>query len=249
MSETIVIIPSRLEAKRLPGKPLKLINNIPMILHVYNRAIESEVGDVWVATPDKEINDVVKNASGKSILTSNKPQTGTDRVFEAYEKLNLKGINLIINLQGDSPNLDPKIIIKLENLMKKTNSEIGTLAAKIIDDKEIIDSNIVKVKTKKPLNDTNFLKSEDFFRIGNIENKINTYHHCGIYCYKLSALNKYINLSRSVNEKTRSLEQMRLLDNNIDINVGLVSSAPHSVDTPNELEKIRKIMEYKKSNL
>ena len=71
MSETIVIIPSRLEAKRLPGKPLKLINNIPMILHVYNRAIESEVGNVWVATPDKEINDVIKNASGKSILTSN----------------------------------------------------------------------------------------------------------------------------------------------------------------------------------
>ena len=249
MSKTIVIIPSRLEAKRLPGKPLKLINEIPMILHVYNSAIESGVGEVWVATPDREIDDVVKNASGKSILTSNKSQTGTDRVFEAYKKLNLKEVNLIINLQGDSPNLDPKVIIKLESLMKKTNSEVGTLAAKIIDDKEIIDTNIVKVKTNKPLNDINFLKSEDFFRIGEIKNDINIYHHCGIYCYKPSMLNKYVNLNRSENEKKRNLEQMRLIDNNVDINVGLAPSAPLSIDTPNELEKIRKIMEYKKSNL
>ena len=245
MSETIVIIPSRLEAKRLPGKPLKLINDIPMIVQVYNRAVESKVGEVYVATPDKEIDDAIKNASGNSVITSNNPQTGTDRVWEAYKKLDIKGIDFIINLQGDSPNLDPKIIGQLDSLMRKTNSEIGTLAAKIIDIKEIVDFNIVKVKTNEPLDDENFLKSDNFFRTCEIKDTSNIYHHIGLYSFTHSALNGYINLNRSENEKIRSLEQMRLLDNNININCGLASSLPLSVDAPNELEKIRKIMEYK----
>lgn len=245
MLKTLIIIPSRLKATRLPGKPLKLINNIPMIVQVYKRAVESKVGEVYVATPDKEIDDVVKNASGNSIITTNSPQTGTDRVWEAYKKLNIKGVDFIINLQGDSPNLNPKIIIQLDRLMRKTNSEIGTLAAKIVDVKEIIDSNIVKVKTSEPLDDNNFLRTENFFREGKIKNISNIYHHIGLYSFAHSALHKYVNLSRSKNEKIRSLEQMRLLDNNIDINVGLASSLPLSVDMPNELEKIRKIMEYK----
>ena len=129
--------------------------------------------------------------------------------------------------------------------MRETNSEIGTLAAKIIDDKEIVDPNIVKVKTSKPLNDNNFVRSENFFRTNEIKNISNIYHHIGLYSFTYSALNGYVNLSRSENEKIRSLEQMRLLDNNININCGLASSLPLSVDTPNELEKIRKIMEYK----
>ena len=245
MSKTLIIIPSRLKATRLPGKPLKLINDIPMIVQVYNRAVESKVGEVYIATPDKEIDDVIKNTSGNSVITTNNPQTGTDRVWEAYKKLDIKGIDFIINLQGDSPNLDPKIIVQLDNLMRKTNSEIGTLAAKITDDKEIVDFNIVKVKTNEPLDGENFLKSENFFRTGEIKNTSNIYHHIGLYSFTHRSLNSYINLSRSENEKNRSLEQMRLLDNNININVGLASSLPLSVDTPNELEKIRKIMEYK----
>ena len=245
MSKTLIIIPSRLKATRLPDKPLKLINNIPMIVQVYNRAIESKVGKVYVTTPDKQIDDVIKNVSGNSIITTDKPQTGTDRVWEAYKKLDINEIDFIINLQGDSPNLNPKLIVQLNNFMKKTNSEIGTLAAKIIDVKEIVDSNIVKVKTKEPLNNENFLKSENFFRKGDIKNTLNIYHHIGIYSFTHNALSKYVNLSRSENEKIRSLEQMRLLDNDIDVNVGLASPLPLSVDTSNELEKIRKIMEYK----
>ena len=94
MSKTLIIIPSRLKATRLPGKPLKLINNIPMIVQVYNRAVESKVGEVYVATPDKEIDDAIKNASGNSVITSNNPQTGTDRVWEAYKKLDIKEVVL-----------------------------------------------------------------------------------------------------------------------------------------------------------
>ena len=245
MSKTLIIIPSRLKATRLPGKPLKLINNIPMIVQVYNRAVESKVGEVYVATPDKEIDNIIKKAHGNSVITTNNPLTGTDRVWEACKKLDIKGVDFIINLQGDSPNINPKIIAQLDNLMRKTNSEIGTLAAKIIDNKEIVDPNIVKVKTSKPLNDNNFVRSENFFRTNEIKNISNIYHHIGLYSFTHSALNGYINLSRSENEKIRSLEQMRLLDNNVNINCGLASSLPLSVDVPNELEKIRKIMEYK----
>ena len=164
---------------------------------------------------------------------------------EKFQLLNKYGVDFIINIKGDSPNLNPKIIAQLDNLMRKTNSEIGTLAAKIIDDKEIADPNIVKVKTSKPLNYNNFVRSENFFRTNEIKNISNIYHHIGLYSFTHSALNGYINLSRSENEKIRSLEQMRLLDNNININCGLASSLPLSVDAPNELEKIRKIMEYK----
>ena len=245
MSKTLIIIPSRLKATRLPEKPLKLINNIPMIVQVYNRAVESNVGEVYVSTPDKEIESVIKKASGNSVITTNNPQTGTDRVWEAYKRLDIKEVDFIINLQGDSPNLDPKIIVQLDSLMKRTNSEIGTLAAKITDAKEIVDSNIVKVKTNLPLDDKNFLRSENFFRTDETKDISNIYHHIGLYSFTLSALSKYTNLSRSENEKSRNLEQMRLLDNNIDIKVGLASSLPLSVDTPNELEKIKKIMEYK----
>ena len=183
---------------------------------------------------------------GNSIITTNSLQTGTDRICEAYNKLDVKEIDFIINLQGDSPNLDPKLIAQLDSLMRKNNSEIGTLAAKIIDVAEIEDPNIVKVKTREPLDDKNFLRSENFFRTDETKNISNIYHHIGIYGFSHKALNKYVSLNRSENEKIRSLEQMRLLDNNIDINVGLVSSLPLSVDTPDELEKIRKIMEYKK---
>jgi len=245
MSKTLIIIPSRLKATRLPGKPLKLINDIPMIIQVYNRAIESKVGEVYVATPDKEIDAVIKKDLGNSVITTSNPQTGTDRVWEAYKKLDIKGIDFIINLQGDSPNLDPKIIMQLDNLMRKTSSEVGTLAAKIIDVKEIVDFNIVKVKTSEPLDGKNFLKSDNFFRTDEIKNISNIYHHIGLYSFTPRVLNGYINLNRSKNEKIKSLEQMRLLDNNININVGLASSLPLSVDTPIELEKIRKIMEYK----
>jgi len=121
MSKTLIIIPSRLKATRFPGKPLKLINNIPMIVQVYNRAVESKVGEVYVATPDKEIDNVIKKAHGNSVITTNNPLTGTDRVWEACKKLDIKGVDFIINLQGDSPNINPKINSKfLKSLTKRT---------------------------------------------------------------------------------------------------------------------------------
>ena len=135
MAKTVIIIPSRLSANRLPNKPLLEINNIPMIVHVYKRALEANIGEVYVATPDHEIAEVIKKVSGKSILTDKDHKTGSDRVFEAYQKLDNKKneIDLIINLQGDMPNIDPKNILTLNSLMRKHDAKIGTLASKIID--------------------------------------------------------------------------------------------------------------------
>ena len=114
MNKSIIIIPSRLEAKRLPNKPLLKINNIPMIIHVMERARESRIGDVIVATPDQKIFDLVEQKSGKAILTSKNHSTGTDRVYEVLEKISDDSINIIINLQGDMPNLDSNNIKNLD---------------------------------------------------------------------------------------------------------------------------------------
>ena len=246
MSKTVIIIPSRLSAKRLPNKPLLKINDKPMVTQVYERAMEANIGEVYVATPDQKIIDVINNFSGKTIITKDNHKTGSDRVYEAYNKIDDKNIDFIINLQGDMPNIKPENIFKLNNLMKENDSGIGTLGAKIMNNNEMSDENIVKVKTKENLTEKNFLKSEDFFRIGNSVDNSNIYHHVGIYIFKPNFLKKYINFSRTKNEIERNLEQMRILDNNIDINVGLSSSVPLSVDTEKELEKVRYLMSLKK---
>ena len=244
MSKIVILIPSRLSAKRLPGKPLLKINGISIISHVVKKAKEADIGDVYVATEDKEIIDDVNLNGGKAILTSKKHKTGSDRIFECFEKLDLIDINYIINLQGDEPNIDLNDLKHLYKLININKPEIGTIAAEIENKSILNDENVVKVITENKITNENFPIALDFKRRAN-DQIINIYHHIGIYSFTHNALSKYVNLSRSENEKIRSLEQMRLLDNDIDVNVGLASTLPLSVDNPNELEKIRKIMEYK----
>ena len=129
--KTLIIIPSRMSAKRLPGKPLLKINGISVISHVFKRAEKANIGDVYVATEDQEIIDEVNTNGGKAVLTSKNNKTGTDRVFEAYKILGINGIDFIMNLQGDEPNIDIDDIKMLDDKMKTNNSKIGTLAAKI----------------------------------------------------------------------------------------------------------------------
>ena len=118
MTSTVIIIPSRLQAKRLPNKPLKLIGGKEMILHVYNLAVKSKVGEVLVATPDKIISELITKNGGKSFVSRDAHETGTDRVFEAFKKFYFTKPKTIINLQGDMPNLDPKAIVQLNEYMK-----------------------------------------------------------------------------------------------------------------------------------
>ena len=245
MNKSVIIIPSRLEAKRLPNKPLLKINNIPMIIHVMERAKESGIADVIVATPDKEILDLVEKNSGKVILTSKNHSTGTDRVYEALQKLSNDEINIIINLQGDMPNLDPNNIKLLDSLMRKSKCGIGTLATKIQNKEELKNTNIVKVETFEYLNYSNFLKTKDFFRKTISVNTKNIYHHVGIYAFTKNVLSKYVKLNRTKNEIERKLEQMRAIDNNIEIKVALSKSFPLGIDTEEDFLLIKKSMEYK----
>ena len=164
MNNTAIIIPTRLGAKRFPNKPLAKINNLPMIVHVLNRAKESKAGEVFVATPDNEIADIVKKNGGEAILTGNEHFTGSDRVHEAYVKSLKNSIDLIINLQGDMPNIDPKDITNLISYMNQRKCDIGTLASSFESAKEIADENNVKVSVSGKLENNKFGLATDFFR-------------------------------------------------------------------------------------
>jgi len=242
MKNTAIIIPSRLEAKRFPNKPLAIINGLPMIVHVLNRALESKVGDVYVATPNKEIFDAVKKNGGEAILTKSNHLSGSDRVYEAYSKIIKNNADLIINLQGDMPNIKPNSIVKLEKLMRSNKCEIGTLASLISKKKEIEDTNVVKVQLNQNLTSDNFLEAKNFFRLKKDLRNEAIYHHIGIYAFTIDALKKYVNLARSNLEIERNLEQMRAIENEMLIKVALINSSPLGVDTELDLKKVIKEM-------
>jgi len=241
MKNTAIIIPTRLGAKRFPNKPLAKINNVPMIIHVLNRAKESKVGEVFVATPDDEIFRIVKENGGNAILTKRDHQSGSDRVYEVYlNEIKDNNVDLIINLQGDMPNIKPKSIFKLEKLTRSNDCDIGTLASYIKNKDEIFDPNVVKVQIDQALKDDDFLDAKDFFRTKKDLNNEKIYHHIGIYAFTNIALTKYVKLSRSKLEIERNLEQMRAMENNLIIKVGLCDSTPLSVDIEEDLIKVSK---------
>ena len=241
--KTLTIIPSRLSATRLPGKPLLKINGLSIISHVFKKAQEANIGDVVVATEDQEIvDDVIKNG-GKAIITSNNHKTGTDRIYEALKKLDIKDVDLIMNLQGDEPAIKIDDIINLNKKMTVYQTQMGTLAADINNYKDLENENIVKVITKKNLKDEDFSSAENFLR--NSSKKNNIYHHIGVYCYSAETLEKFVRLKQSQNEIKNRLEQLRALDNNIKINVALAKSSPIGVDTEEDYLALKKIMEYK----
>ena len=243
MSNIAIIIPSRLKAERLPNKPLKLIDNKEMILHVHAVAKDSNVGQVIVATPDQKIFELIKKNNGQAVLTSNKHRTGTDRVFEVFEKkLNSKP-EIIINFQGDMPNLNPNAIKDLAEHMKKYSCDIGTLGSNIESKNEEKDPNVVKVLVDKKIENKLFAKASDFFRVSDKPLNKLTYHHVGIYAFTNKALIRYVSLERSEFEIKRNLEQLRALEDKMKIDVGYIDACPLSVDTEADLVAIKKVME------
>jgi len=233
-----------MSATRLKNKPLLEINNLPIICHVVKKAKETGIGNVIVATEDKEIVTAVKKNDGEAILTGNH-KTGTDRIFEAFKKLKIADIDYVVNLQGDEPMIDPKDVVKLNNLMIKTNSNIGTLASEIKESSVLSNENIVKVITKKKLENNNFVEAVNFSRQNLPNQNLNIYHHIGIYAYKVSILKKFVNFNQTKSEIENRLEQLRALDNNISIMVALAKSSPIGIDTKEDYIAIKKIMEYK----
>ena len=243
MSRTVILIPSRLSATRLPGKPLFKINGVSIISNVLKKAKEADIGEVYVATEDKEILDDVELNGGNAILTSNKHKTGSDRIFECYEKLDLINIDYIINLQGDEPNIDINDLRHLNKLIQANKTEIGILAAEIDNKSKLNDENIVKVITDNKIHNENFTIAKDFKR--KVENSnLNIYQHLGVYAYKPEVLEKLIKLKQSNNEIKNKLEQLRALDNGIKINVGLAKFCPIGVDTMEDYLALKKKLEY-----
>jgi 3-deoxy-manno-octulosonate cytidylyltransferase (CMP-KDO synthetase) len=241
--KTLIIIPSRLGATRLPGKPLLKINNKSIISHVFKKAQDADIGDVVVATENTEIVEDVNMNGGRAILTSNKHKTGTDRIYEAFKKMKFNDVDLIMNLQGDEPAINIEDIVSLKDKMINYQSKMGTLAAKIENKKDFQNENIVKVQTKSNLQEDSFSEAETFLRITKKLDKV--YHHIGIYCYSAETLEKFVELNQTKNEIKQRLEQLRALDNSIKINVALAKSPPIGVDTEEDYMALKKIMEYK----
>ena len=244
LMKTLVIIPSRLSAQRLPGKPLMKIRGLSIISHVFKKAEEANIGEVIVAAEDQEIVDDVKRNGGQAILTKKEHKTGTDRIHEVFQKINSSDIDLVMNLQGDEPLMNIEDIRNLNKKMIESSSKLGTLASEIQDRTLLENPNVVKVLTKENLNQTNFPEAENFMR--NIsQEKENIYHHLGIYSYNKDTLVKFVSLNQSTNEIKNRLEQLRALDNDIKINVAFANFNPIGVDTVEDLEAVKKIMENK----
>jgi len=244
MSKTVILIPSRLSATRLPGKPLLKINGTSIISHVVKKAKEADIGDVYVATEDKEILDDVNLNGGKAVLTSNIHKTGTDRINECFEKLDLKNIEYIINLQGDEPEIDVSDLKHLNKLIEINKPEIATLASEIDNQSKLNNENIVKVITDYKITDKNFPIALDFKRkVDNLN--INIYHHLGVYAYKPEVLKQLIKYEQSDNEVKNRLEQLRAIENGIKINVALAKFCSKGIDTMEDYLALKKILEYK----
>ena len=241
--DTIIIIPARYNSTRLPGKSLADINGKPMVVRVMNIAKSLDICDVLVATESQNVVDVVKQYSGECILTDDTLQSGTDRIYQALQKTNRDGkYKYIINLQGDMPNVDKQVIIDvIEMLHSDKNVKMATAISKI-EDKTWIDLPQV-VKAVICYNEKeNCHRCLYFTRAGCPTGIGDKYAHLGIYGYTAETLEKFISLPQSLLEKSEKLEQLRALENGIDIYACIVKNFPISVDVKEDLEKARQVI-------
>ena len=245
MKKNLIIIPSRMQSQRLPGKPLLDIEGIPMVIRVAQQAIKSNAGEVWIACCDDEVYKTAKNYGINVIKTKADHNSGSDRIYEAFKSLDKSNkIETIINLQGDMPTISADIIRNLVKLKESIPSDIFTLANEINDEVDKLDKDIVKVVISKNKNTKYgralyFSRSLIPFGVGPV------YHHIGIYAYNRDSLERFINLKQTSLEKRESLEQLRALEDNMDIKVGIVEDSPIGVDN---LADFNKACDYIRNN-
>ncbi len=232
--KVIIIIPARLASTRLPNKPLAMIEGKTMIQRVYEQALKANLGEVIIATDGEKIANEINKFGGKYILTNPDLQSGTDRIYSAYQLLK-QDFDIIVNVQGDLPNIDPRVISECVNLALESDCDIATVASKISDISEINNPNVVKIALAQNGLALYFSRSAIPFS-KNINDDY--FHHIGIYAYKKNALEKFINLKPSPLEKRESLEQLRALENGMKIAVKIVDAHPLSVDTKEDLDKV-----------
>ncbi len=241
MSDPIVVIPARLAATRLPNKPLADIHGKPMIVHVWQRAQESGVGRVLVATDSADIARAVEAAGGEAVMTRADHPSGSDRVFEAVEKADPEGLHdVVVNLQGDFPTIDPRAIAVSILPLADAAVDIATLAAVIVDEDEMTAPSVVKLigTTIAPAR----MRALYFTRATAPTGPGPLYHHVGLYAYRRKALARFVSLPPSPLEIREKLEQLRAIEAGMRIDVGVIDHVPRGVDTPGDLVLARELL-------
>jgi len=241
MPSPIVLIPVRMASTRLPEKPLALINGEPMVVHVWRRAIDADIGPVLVAADDRRIVAAIESAGGRAILTRADHASGSDRIFEAICAFDPNGAHpIVINLQGDLPTIEPHAVRASVEPLEDESVDIATLATPITRPEECDDPNVVKAigaeVTSQRLRALYFTRAKAPWGEGPL------YHHIGLYAYRREALARFVSLPPSPLEKRERLEQLRALEAGMRIDIALVDTAPLGVDTPADLERARAIM-------
>jgi 3-deoxy-manno-octulosonate cytidylyltransferase (CMP-KDO synthetase) len=239
---TIVVIPARMASARLPGKPMADICGLPMIVHVWRRAMEANVGQVLVAAAENEIATAIRAQGGDAIVTTPGLPSGTDRIAEALRLRDPQAsFRFVVNLQGDLPLIDALSIRRCLAGLVNEAADISTIATLIDDAADVDNPNIVKVVAG--LSDTREVAfARDFTRTVDEASEPPYWHHIGVYAYKRAALERFVALPMSDREAERRLEQMRALDNGLRIAVVRVDTATHGVDTPSDLEAVRQML-------
>ena len=241
MADVLILIPARLAATRLPGKPLAEIAGVPMIVHVLRRAREAEIGPVIVATDAREVASAVERAGGRAVLTRRDHASGSDRIFEALGQVDPEGsAKIIVNLQCDLPTLAPSAIAAALTPLTHPAVDIATLAAEIAVAGERTDPNVVKVVGT--IVAPGRLRALYFTRATAPAGEGPLYHHIGLYAFRRPALERFVKLPPSPLERRERLEQLRALEAGMRVDVALVDTVPLGVDTPEDLEKARAVL-------
>ena len=235
----LVVIPARMASTRLPGKPLADVGGVPMILRVWRAAVAAEIGPVVVAAGDEEIVSAVEASGGTAVLTDPALPSGTDRVFAAVEAFDSSNTcDVAINLQGDLPLLDPAALRVVRDTLAESGADIATLAARITDERDFANPNVVKPVMSWEKGKTH-ARALYFSRSRVPSGSGELYHHIGIYAFRRKALARFVSLPPSLLEQRENLEQLRALEGGMTIAVGIVATPPLSVDTPADLDRVR----------
>jgi len=244
LDEVLVLIPARMASTRLPGKPLADICGLPMIVQVAKRAQEAAIGRVVIAVDDQQVFDTVAAAGFEVVMTRQDHQSGSDRIFEALNKIDPDAkAKIVVNVQGDLPTIDPETVRAALRPLENEAVDIGTLTTEIDNEEDRTAPHIVKV-VGSPLSDSR-LRALYFTRTTAPYGKGPIYHHIGLYAYRRAALERFVSLGPSALEKRESLEQLRALEAGMRIDVEIVDTVPLGVDTPADLEKARRILSAK----
>jgi 3-deoxy-manno-octulosonate cytidylyltransferase (CMP-KDO synthetase) len=247
MSDPLVLIPARLAATRLPNKPLAEIAGEPMIVHVWRRAVEAGIGPVAVATDSPDIAEAVARAGGRAVMTRTDHVSGSDRIFEAVEKLDPEGRHdVVVNVQGDLPTIDPAAIAASIVPLSDPAVDIATLVAVIARDEEKTNPNVVKM-VGSPISSSR-LRALYFTRATAPYGDGPLYHHIGLYAYRRKVLQRFVGLTPSPLEMREKLEQLRALEAGMRIDAVVVDDVPLGVDTPHDLDRAREIIAARASD-